>query len=120
MGTGAAALAVVAACWGCSGTPAVVSSETEAMVKGTVKAYGKPITAGEVVFDPSNYKRTEAPERTAKIQKDGTYQVTTLVGENSVRVSGPAVEKDPDLGYANLKFDVQSGENTYNIELPPK
>ncbi len=59
------------------------------------------------------------PGRTAAINKDGTYEITTLVGYNSVRVAGPPLEKDPQLGYAALRYEVRSGDNSFNIELPP-
>jgi hypothetical protein len=108
--------------WGCDGggAPSVESSRTEAKVHGSVKARGKSLTSGEVVFNPANSARPDAPSRTAPIGKDGTYEVTTLVGLNSVRVAGPPLEKDPQLGYAALRYDVKSGDNTFDVELPPK
>ncbi len=107
--------------WGCGGDskPAVESSTAEAKVHGTVKARGKTVTGGEVVFNPANGARKDAAVRKAAIGKDGTYEITTLVGKNSVRISGPALEKDPQLGYAGLSYVVKSGDNTYDIELPP-
>lgn len=107
--------------WGCGGEskPAAESSMTEAKVHGTVKARGKPMTDGEVTFNPANYLRKDVPSRKAAIKKDGTYEVTTLVGRNSVGIGGPALEKDPQLGYAALAYDVKSGDNTFDIELPP-
>ena len=108
--------------WGCGGDPKppVESSLAEAKVHGTVKAFGKPLTDGEIVFNPANISRKDVPVRTAAINKDGTYEVTTLVGKNSVRVAGPPLEKEPQLGYAALTCDVKSGDNSFDIELPPK
>ncbi len=98
----AAATALMIAPSGCDGggKPSVESSTAEAKVHGTVKARGKPVTGGEVVFNPANEARKGAPARTAPIGKDGAYEVTTLVGANSLTISGPAHEKDPQLGYA--------------------
>ena len=37
-----------------------------------------------------------------------------------VNVSGPAITKEPQLGYAPKRIDVTSGDNKLDIELPPK
>jgi hypothetical protein len=114
----AAGLSLVAG-WGCGDKPSVSSSTTEATVKGKVLLNGKPATKGEVVFDPSNYQRREELPRRAPIAKDGTYTITTLVGVNSVTVTGPEAMKVQGLDYAGDNFDVQPGENTYDIVFPP-
>ena len=115
----AAATALSVAAWGCSGKPSVVSSTAEAKVTGTVKVNGKPMTSGTVTLDPSNYARENADPRTGEIKSDGTYEVTTLVGKNGVRVAGPEITKNPGLGYANETIDVPSGGMTHDIVLPP-
>jgi len=99
--------------------PSVASSTQEAKVTGTVTIRGKPMKGGEIIFDPSNYQRKDAAKRTGKINGDGTYEVTTLVGHNSVTLQGPAITKEPNLGYAAQTIEVTSGSNTLNIELPP-
>ena len=114
-----AATALSVAAWGCSDRPSVVSSTAEAKVTGTVKVNGKPMTSGTVTLDPSNYARANAEPRTGAIKSDGTYEVTTLVGKNLVRVNGPEITKNPGLGYANYSIDVPSGGTTYDIILPP-
>ena len=53
-----------------------------------------------------------------QIQKDGPYEIKTLVGQNSVSLTGPVIAKDPQLAYGALSFDVKPGENEYNIVLP--
>ena len=117
--TRAAATAFSVAAWGCSdGTPSVDSSTDEAKVTGTVKVNGKPMTSGTVTFDASNIARTGAA-RTANIKSDGTYEVSTLVGKNILRVNGPEIAKNPGLGYANETIDVPSGGTTHDIILPP-
>ena len=77
------------------------------------------MTSGEVSFDPANYKRKDAQVRTAKLHPDGTYEVTTLTGHNAISVTGPAITKEPQLGYAAKTLDVQPGTNSLDIELPP-
>ena len=106
---------------GCGeGQPSGTSSTEEAKVTGTVTIRGKPMKGGEIIFDPANYQRKDAAKRTGKINNDGTYEVTTLVGHNTVLIQGPAITKEPNLGYANKTIEVTSGSNTLDIELPPK
>lgn len=106
--------------YGCGdGRPSVSSSTQEGTVKGTVTIKGKLATKGQVVLDPANYKRKDAKARSGPIGADGTYSVTTLVGENSVRVEGPEVEQAGAL-YSSLSIDVKAGENPpLDIKLPP-
>jgi hypothetical protein len=111
--------ALMAASFGCSETPAVNSSNAEATVSGKVTIKGKPMKGGEITFNPANYQRQDAPTRTAPVKPDGTYEITTLQGQNAVKVAGPEVLKDPQLGYAGLTVDVPSGGKTFDIELPP-
>jgi hypothetical protein len=115
----ATAAAFSVAAWGCSGKPGVVSSTAEAKVTGTVKVMGKPMTSGKITLDPSNYARENADPRTGEIKPDGSYEVTTLVGRNVVRVDGPEITKNPGLGYANETIDVPSSGMTHDIVLPP-
>jgi hypothetical protein len=118
--TTAAATALSVAAWGCNdGTPTVETSTAEAKVTGSVKVNGKPMTSGTVTLDTSNYRGKDGRQRTGEIKPDGTYEVTTLVGRNQVRVNGPEMIKNPGLGYANNTIDVPSGGMTYDIVLPP-
>jgi len=111
---------LLVAAWGCSDVPSVDTTTAEAKVSGTVTVRGKPMTGGEISFDPSNYQRKDEKPRKATIGPDGTYSVSTLQGRNSARISGPMVKKDPQLAYGIHTIDVQPGDNTFNIELPPK
>src|SRR5262245_66253881 len=82
---------------GCGGRhPPVSSSATEATVTGTITLHGKKATRGEVVFDPSNYRRANEAARSAPISKDGTYSIRTLTGDNMVSVRAPEVMKSRD------------------------
>jgi hypothetical protein len=118
--TTACASTLFVAIWGCGeGTPSVDTTTAEANVSGVVKVHGKPMDGGEIRFDASNNQRADATPRKATIGKDGTYSITTLQGQNIARISGPAVKKEPQLGYGMHTIDVQPGENTFNIDLPP-
>ncbi len=111
--------ATLASAAGCGSKPAVDASTTEAKVSGSVKIHGKPMTSGEVAFDPANYQRKDAQVRTAKLKPDGTYEVTTLTGLNTISITGPAITKEPELAYAGTTLDVKPGTNSLDIELPP-
>lgn len=104
--------------WGCAdaGKPSVDTSTTEATVKGKVVFNGKSATKGKVIFDPSNYKRKSEAPRSADIGADGSYSVTTLVGQNQVAVVSPELKNND---YPPIEFDVQAGDNTFDISFPP-
>ncbi len=104
---------------GCDDKPAVDTSTTEATVKGTVTLHGKPVTKGDVSFDPSNYQRKSETARRVPIGADGSYSVKTLVGANRVSFAIPAMARDPKLQDLSLTYEVKEGENTYDITLPP-
>ncbi len=118
--TGGLALALLLALTlvGCgSGAPPVSSSMEEATVKGKVKQRGNPLAKLEVRFNASNINRQSSAM--AVTNDDGSYQVTTVVGENTITFGGPAVSKySKQLIYFNKSVDLQSGENTVDIEVP--
>jgi hypothetical protein len=113
--------ALLACAWGCGGeTPAVDTTTAETTVTGTVRIRGKPMAGGEIAFNPSNYKRADEGTRKATVGNDGTYSITTLLGRNTVRVFGPMVKEEPELGYGVHIVEVKAGENPpFDIELPP-
>jgi hypothetical protein len=116
------ALVLVAAMTGAGcggGVPAVSTSKTEAAVHGKVIVRGKPVAKGLVWFDPANYRRKDVAARSAEVAKDGTYSITTLIGENSVRYEGPATGGSRELDGAIQGFDVKEGENQFDLVLPP-
>jgi len=98
---------------GCGdGAPSVSSSRKEVTVKGTVTVQGQPAAGGEISFDPANINRRDASPRQAKIEKDGSYTITTLAGENMVTV------KAPKAGVNRKEYVVKSNENTIPVEVP--
>jgi hypothetical protein len=112
-----ASLALAAGVAGCGeGKPAVSASATEAKVTGKVSVKGVLAKKGTVSFNPANYLRKNEAARTAPISGDGTYEITTLVGENAVRVGGTGLPGEPS--YDTWVHDVKEGTNVYNMDLP--
>ncbi len=105
-------------CGGIGSSPDTTSSTATGQVKGKVSLRGKPVSQVEVSFNPSNLNRKNAAVATAKLNADGTYEVTTLVGQNQVALTGPGVAKVPQLSYFTKTIDVQTGMNDLNIEIP--
>jgi hypothetical protein len=116
----ALAVASLIASSGCGeGKPSVETSSTgEAKVIGTVKIHGLAMSGGKITFRPSTDQRKEATPRSAEVRNDGTFEVTTLVGPNTVTISGPAVKKEPALGSGTKTVDITPGENKIEISYP--
>ncbi|MDR3634498.1 MAG: hypothetical protein P4L84_11895 [Isosphaeraceae bacterium] len=104
--------------YGGDGTRAVDRSSTEVKVSGTIKVKGAPMRGGEVTFSPLSAGRVTGGGKAAKVNNDGTYEVTTFVGHNDVRISGPALKKEPMLGYATKSIDVPSAGGPVDLEFP--
>jgi hypothetical protein len=113
------AVASLIASSGCGdGKPSVETSSTgEAKVIGTVKVHGLAMSGGKIMFDPSNHKGKDATLRSAEVRNDGSFEITTLAGPNTVKISGPAVKKEPALGIAKT-VDIKPGENRIEISYP--
>jgi hypothetical protein len=107
------------ACCGCGGPPSVSTSSDEAKISGSVTVFGKKATSGQVIIDPSNYKRPDAAPRVAKINADGTYETQTLVGDNFLRVEHPSLAKSRE-DMPTLQVNVANGGTKYDIVLPPQ
>jgi hypothetical protein len=115
-----ASLFTVSGCGGAGSIPSVDSSKTEAKVTGTVKVHGQPMKGGTISFDPTTGGRTDVSAKTVPVKDDGTFEVTTFLGHNAVRIAGPAVTKEPTLGYATKVIEVTSGDNKVDLDFPPK
>ncbi|HEY2158830.1 MAG TPA: hypothetical protein VGH33_24575, partial [Isosphaeraceae bacterium] len=105
-------------CTGSGGAPSASSSITQARVKGRVTLKGKPLARAEIRFNPANIHRRTAPTATATTGDDGAYEVTTLVGENTVTLGGRALGKKAQSQYTAKTLDVVEGENTFDLPLP--
>ena len=118
-GRGIAALVGLAVIAGCTETPSTSSTDEKALIKGVVNFQGKPVKKGTITFDPSNVNRRMASAVTEPIKEDGSYAVTTLVGRNTVSFNLPGLGTAKNkLNYSQVNYEVKSGENSFNIDLP--
>jgi hypothetical protein len=102
---------------GCDdGKPRVDTSLNEATVSGTVKVRGQPAEGGTILFNASNADRI-VPHRTAPIDKDGRYTITTYTGPNQVSFAGEVAEKNRGVGLIMEFVDVARGQNTADFDL---
>ncbi|SIO36113.1 hypothetical protein SAMN05444166_4092 [Singulisphaera sp. GP187] len=91
----------------------------EAQVKGTAKFHGKTLDGGTLHFNASNAKRVVGA-RDATIEKDGTFTIKTLVGQNVVTITPKSRTKATyGLEYEEKTIEVKSGENPIDIEFMP-
>lgn len=114
-------LAHAAGCGGPSQAPTMTTSLEEVDVKGTVRVNDKPVTNGNLIFRASHVHRQGVPNRSCDIEKDGTFKIKLLVGENYVMVDCKEL-KTPKLRQFRdedqLVF-VKPGEDVA-IDIPPK
>jgi hypothetical protein len=102
---------------GCmDGKPSVDTSKTEATVSGTVRVKGVPAEGGTIVFNPSNSERIVAA-KSAPINKDGTYTITTYTGGNQILFEGDLAMKNREIGLLREYVEVQRGTNTADFDL---
>ncbi len=93
-------------------------------VHGTITLDGKPLAGVSIYFKPDLGRQS-----IAKSDAEGNYEAFYLIDEKGVKV-GPCtatVEWGPDdsgpaipakyRSQSELKFDVKSGKNTFNIEM---
>jgi hypothetical protein len=120
---GLTAAALLLACGGCGspGVPSVSSSRVETTIKGVVHVRGKPVDNGTVTFNAANVRRPDVGLRQVSINKDGTYTVKTLVGENYVQVSCKELNRSQNrmFGENEFMFMAEHGENTFDIDIAP-
>lgn len=107
----------VAGCDG-SGAPPASSSSEQAKVTGKVTEKGKPLAKIEVRFNAANINRKSAPTVTAMTGEDGSYTITSLVGQNSVTLGGAAASKNSRIAYFSKPVELKAGENTVDIDIP--
>jgi hypothetical protein len=106
---------------GSAGAPAASGSREEATVKGIVRVRGKKAAEGLVSFRASNVNRPDVQLREAKIEKDGSYTIKTLVGQNFVAVTCKELyaPKNRDLLENERLVEIKSGENALDLDIPP-
>jgi hypothetical protein len=86
-----------------------------------VRVRGRPVDNGSVVFNAANVRRKNVGLRQAPINKDGTYTIKTLVGENSIQVSCKELltAKNRMLSEAEYSLLAEPGQNTFDIDISP-
>jgi hypothetical protein len=119
------AAVLLVATGGCNSNPAasaLTSSMEEATLHGTVRVDGKPVNNGTLSFRTAHINRPNSPTKNAQINKDGSYSVTTVVGENYVEVECKEMNTKQAKRFRGTEqlIMVKSGDNTVDIEIPPK
>ena len=104
---------------GCGdGAPSVSGSLSEGTVTGLVTLQGKPVSTGQVKFNPANSSRKDAAQRSASIGPDGRYTLKTLIGDNTAVPVIPNIGRKGDLRRAQKSITVASGDNSLDIDIP--
>ena len=119
------AAALLSSCWSCGSDAGQFVGQT-VPVKGKVTYKGKPLTQGEVVFEPDGGTGREAH---GKIQEDGTFELTTFKagdgaspGTHRVAVSGTSKKDAVPSKYKNTsssktEVEVAEGKTEYVVDL---
>ncbi|WP_435011561.1 hypothetical protein P12x_002877 [Tundrisphaera lichenicola] len=111
------AIGIILLAAGCGdGTPPMDTSQSQVKVSGIVKVKGKPVSGGQIKFDPSNALR-QVGSFTAEIGPDGTYSAVTYTGENVVRFSGAMLKANPEIGLTTRFCNVTAAENVFDFDL---
>jgi len=116
---GGLAAAALLAISGCGESPPPASSSIDQVkVKGAVTHKGKPVPKVEVRFNPANVNHRSAASVTATAGDDGKYELNTLVGENTVSLTGAPTAKNAALAAFTRSVDLKAGDNTVDIDVP--
>ena len=74
------AIVLLSSCWGCGSNAGPYVGKT-VPVKGKITYKGKPLTQGQIVFEPNDIGR----EAYGSIQPDGTFELSTFAkGDGAV------------------------------------
>jgi hypothetical protein len=125
-GPGLIVLAVLVAIpsWGCGSSNGHYVGTT-VPVKGIASYRGKPLTQGEITFEPTDIGR----EAHGGIQPNGTFELTTfnkgdgaVAGTHRVAVTGTSKKDAFPLKYRNTsssktQLDVAEGKTEYNVDF---
>jgi hypothetical protein len=117
-GLSLAILVVVVGCDGSGGAPPASSSAEQVKVKGKVTHQGKPLAKVEVRYNPANVNRKTAPTASATTGEDGSYELTTLLGENVISLNSSVARKDVKLTTFNKAVDLKPGDNSGDLDVP--
>ena len=118
--SGSLAAILAVATWGCGeDKPSTESSTTEAKVTGTVMIHGKPMTSGELRFNPQNYSAQGRPGPEGDHQQGWDLRGHDPGRPERGEYLGPRDHQGAATGIRRKTIDVKDGTNTLNIELPP-
>jgi hypothetical protein len=86
-------------------------------VKGTVTYHGKPVPAGQIVFDPDSKRGNQGPTGSARIQ-NGHFDTrdkgnAPIAGPHVARITGMDGVPGVEMPYGRILF----GEWTVNIDV---
>jgi hypothetical protein len=116
---------LLSSCSGCGSDTGPFMGQT-VPVKGKVTFKGKPLTQGEIVFEPADGFGREAH---GKIQEDGTFELTTfktgdgaVPGTHRVAVSGTSKKdavpiKYKDTNSSKMEVEVLEGKGELIVDL---
>jgi hypothetical protein len=111
-------------CCGCGSSDGPYVATT-VPVKGKVSYKGKPLTQGEIVFEPKSAGR----EAHGNIQPDGTFELTSfksgdgaIAGTHRVAVSGTSKKDGVPVKYQNTsssktEVEVAEGKSDYTVDF---
>jgi hypothetical protein len=117
------AIVLLACTAGCSKTPKESLPTTFPVTGQIVDKSGQPLTAGVVQFESTVSEKTQAM---GKIQPDGSFTMTTVIGEAMApgAIEGPhkvsflPVGRDLLPAYFDAPFKVGPGENKIKLTYP--
>ncbi len=117
------AVVLLASCWGCGSNAGPYAGKT-VPVKGKVTYKGKPLTQGEILFEPDSGR-----EANGNIQPDGTFELSTfkagdgaVPGKHRVAVSGTSKKDAVPVKYKNTsssktQVEVTEGKSEYVVDF---
>ncbi len=116
------------ACAGCGSAGSEAAATTLIPVKGKVTYKGKPVTRGNVKFEPDGFGRNAY----GKIQSDGTFKLTTVTegdgvvaGHHRVAVTETGIKSPRDavakkyasVASSGLTADVDASKTDFTFDL---
>jgi hypothetical protein len=117
------AVVLLSSCWGCGSNAGPYVGKT-VPVKGKVTYKGKPLTRGEILFEPDSGR-----EANGNIQPDGTFELSTfkagdgaIPGKHRVAVSGTSKKDAVPVKYKNTsssktEVEVAEGKSEYIVDF---
>jgi len=102
---------------GCGSSSGPGAPGTEGELSGTVTMQGKPVTFGEVFFEPTGGPAGDTAPRTAMTGADGLYKILLIPGQYRATVRKSQGQKPPSALGEPKPLDVESGPKKFDIAL---